>query len=156
MLHLLFIACTQGEQTFGAVNETIGQDQGLAKLEYSPEYIIFSDVTLNILSSQKLTVRSVGDGALMIDKVDISNAANESFYMDESSTEDLSLLPDVTRDFDVTVTLKTNDAQYGELRIRSNDEDNRDVRVPLCAFPAGFEGNQACGNETDTGDTGNR
>ena len=148
MLTFLFIACTQGDQTFGAVNEVSGQDQGTAKLEYSPSEIIFSDVELDFLSSGTITITSVGDGALTIDKVDITNSADGAFYMDEASTENLSLQPEISRDFVVTVLMETSAVHIGELRIRSNDEDHRDVRIPLCAFPLGYEEELLCSNES--------
>ena len=149
MLTFLFIACVTGDQTFGAVNEVTGQDQGLAKLEYQPSEIIFTDVDVDFLSSGTLTISSVGDGALSIDKVDITNSADGAFYMDEASTEDLSLLPEISRDFIVTVLMETADVYLGELRVRSNDEDYRDLRIPLCAFPSGYEGDITCGAEEE-------
>ena len=151
MLTFLLIACTQGDQSFGAVNEVTGQDQGTALLEYSPAEIIFTDVELDFLGSGTLTITSIGDGALSIDKVDITNSADGAFYMDEASTENLSLQPEISRDFVVTILMETAATHIGELRIRSNDEAHRDVRIPLCAFPAGYEGEQVCPEE-DTGE----
>ena len=148
MLTFFFIACTQGDQTFGAVNEVTGQNQGTAQLEYSPAEIIFSDVEVEFLSSGSLTIQSIGDGALAIDKVDITNSADGAFYMDEASTENLSLQPEITRDFVVTILMETAAVHIGELRIRSNDEDHRDVRIPLCAFPLGYEGELICAEES--------
>jgi hypothetical protein len=144
MISLLFVACISGDQTFGAVNEVTGQDQGTAKLEYDPAVIIISDVEVDYLSSGTIMVTSIGDGALSIDKADISNSAEGAFYMDEESNEELSLLPEVSREFIVTVLMEEAIAHYGEMRIRSNDEEYRDLRIPLCAFPIGFEGETNC------------
>ena len=144
MLAWIFIACGQGDQTFGAVKEVSGQDQGTAMMTIDPLEILFQEVEVGILSSGSLVITSVGDGTLAIDSVDITNSVDGAFYMDTSSAEDLSLEAGISREIIATVTMQTAEAHIGEMRVRSNDEDNRDVRIPLCAFPVGYDGEIAC------------
>ena len=149
MLAWIVIACGQGDQTFGAVKEVSGQDQGTAMMTIEPLEILFEDVEVGILSSGSITITSVGDGALSIDSVDITNSVDGAFYMDSSSAEDLSLEPGITREIVATITMQTAEIHIGEMRVRSNDEDNRDVRIPMCAFPLGYDGEIACPSDEE-------
>ena len=153
MLAWIFIACGQGDQTFGAVKEVSGQDQGIAMMTIEPSEILFQEVEVGISTGEYLVITSVGDGALTIDSVDITNSVDGAFYLGTSSSEDLSLEPGISREIVATVTIQTDEVHIGEMRVRSNDEDNRDVRIPLCAFPKGYQGDIACpaDEEEDSG-----
>ena len=155
MLAWIFIACGQGDQTFGAVKEVSGQDQGTAMMTIEPSEILFQNVKVGMTSGESLVITSVGDGTLAIDSVDITNSADGAFYLGVSSPEDLVLEPGVSSEIDATVTIQTAEVHIGEMRVRSNDEDNRDVRIPLCAFPEGYQGDIACPADEDE-DSGGR
>lgn len=97
----------------------------------------------------------MGDNNLVIDKVDITNSANGIFYIDTSSTQDITLAPDSQpRDFVVIVLTPDEELYQGEVRVKSNDADILDLRIPICTFPVGYEGETSCSSgETSEEDT---
>ena len=136
--------CNSADQSFSAKNNDIYGDGGYADLTYSPEEIVFSDMEVLVTYSTELTVESTGDSTLKIDKVDITNSADGVFYIDTSNTEDVNLSPGVAREFIVIAQFQEEGVYYGEARIRSNVASASDIRIPLCAFPAGYEGELTC------------
>lgn len=125
-------------------------------MEYSPTELTITDVEPEITNSGVITVTSVGENALVIDKVDITDSADGIFYIDTSSTKDITLAAGSSRDF-VVIVVTPDDAIYqGEARIKSNDADNLDLRIPICTFPSGYEGEKSCAalmNQDDQDDT---
>ncbi len=147
------IACNTADQGFSAQSQDIYADGGYAELTVAPNEVVFSEMEDGITYSMGFTVESVGETTLQIDKVDITNSAEGVFYIDTSATEDVNLDPGVSREFIVIAQATTAGIYVGEARIRSNDSGNRDLRVPLCAFPLGYEGELTCSEDTDTVDT---
>ncbi len=147
------LACNTADQGFSAQSQDIYADGGYAELTVSPGEVVFSEMEDGITYSTGFTVESIGETTLQIDKVDITNSAEGVFYVDTSATEDVNLDPGVSREFIVIAQATTADVYVGEARIRSNDAANRDLRVPLCAFPMGYEGELTCSEDTEEVDT---
>ncbi len=147
------IACNSADQGFSAQATDIYTDNGYASFEVTPQVIIFTEMEDGITYSSGFTVESTGDAMLQIDKVDITNSAEGVFYIDTSTTEDVNLDPGVSREFFVIAQAVTAGVYVGEARIKSNDSSNRDMRIPICAYPLGYEGALTCGDETDTAET---
>ena len=87
-----------------------------------------------------LTVSSIGESPLEINRIDITNSGEGIFYIEETEYVNLSLDPEASIDVLVIVSglqEEPREAIWGELRIRSNDEETSDLRIPLCAYPTG-------------------
>lgn len=154
LLSVLFSACTTADHTFSAKDDAVILEQGSATIEWSPGELVVIDVEANITFAGILTVTAVGDNNLTIEQVDITNSDSGVFYIDVESTQDIVLMPDSSREFVVIVSVLDNELHQGEVRIRSNDADNRSVFVPICTFPVGYEGELACATDDVVEDTG--
>ena len=151
-LLLTSMGCKSADQSFSAQNQDIYTDSGFAEISVTPTELVFTEVADGITYSLSFTVESIGENALQIDKVDITNSANGVFYIDTSATQDITLETGVSRDFIVIAQAVTADTYLGEARIRSNDASHGDIRIPLCTFPVGFTGELRCVEEVvDTG-----
>lgn len=150
---LLLTACSPTNQTFSKTNDTVYGADGFAEITWSPNEIVFTEMEPMITYSQEFLVTSTGDSALMIDKVDITNSAEGVFYVDTSETQDVNLAPEVERAFIVIAQATETGVYLGEARIKSNDAVNRDVRIPLCGFPVGYDGTTTCDSLMDLDDT---
>ena len=106
-------------------------------LSLSDENLEFPDLEVGILGSQTLIVTSSGDATLEISRIRLTNSANEQFYIQEY--EVFTLEPESTKEIIVTATLAEEGEIEGELQIRSNHADSRDLRIPLYGYSAGFE-----------------
>lgn len=154
LLITFLFACNSADQSFSAKDQNIYADDGYADLTYAPQELVFADMEPLITYSLSLTVESTGEATLQIDKVDITNSAEGIFYIDTSSTEDVNLTPEVSREFIVIAQAQEEGATYfGEARIRSNVSSASDIRIPLCGFPAGYEGELTCSEDDTSTDT---
>ena len=149
-----FFACNTGDLGFSSTNDDIVMQQGDALMEWSPQEIIISDMEVGVTYSGIITITSVGENTLQIDKVDVTDSANGIFYMDTSITEDLSLSAGVSREVILIAQIEEANTYVGEVRIRSNYIHDTDVRIPVCAFPMGYEGELICGDSEEVVDTG--
>jgi hypothetical protein len=154
LLSFLFSACGTGDQTFSAKDDTVLLEQGNATIEWSPGELVVVDVEQNITFSGILTVTAAGEHNLTIEKVDITDSNDGVFYIDVESTQDIVLMPGTSRDFVVIVLVDDDELHQGEVRVRSNDADNRSVFVPICTFPVGYEGDLHCAVDEVVEDTG--
>ncbi len=151
----LVFACKTADQGFTTQTQDIYGDGGFASLSWGPDELVFEEITEGITYSLEINIQSTGDNTLKIDKVDITDSADGVFYVDTSATEDIYLDPGVDRDFIVIAQTTTAGVFLGEVRIKSNDSENRDVRIPLCGFPVEYEGERTCSSLLDeTTDTG--
>jgi hypothetical protein len=151
MILTLMLACG-GEQQFTNNNTNGVGEQGVAELVYSPLEFTFTDLNWedNVSKSAELTITNSGDGNLSLSVVDISDSGGGAFYTTEETN--LIIAPESERSFTVVATLTEFVAAEGELRVKSNDADYLDLRIPLYATPAGWTGDTTGGD--DTGDTG--
>ena len=124
-----------GTSTNFTQNTTPATGGGQPILDISAESLEFSDVEVGIVGSQTLIITSAGDSPLEISRIRLTNSAEEQFYIQEYDL--FTLDPESTKEIIVTVTLAEIGYTEGELQIRSNDADFRDLRVPLLAYTTG-------------------
>ena len=148
-IFLFFLVCAcAGDTGFTKATESTTIDQGFGAISWSPNILLFTDLVPNTVNSLELILISSGDNDLRIDRIDLPETADDVFYMAEEE-EDISLTPDQTKNLTVVAELTIEDAFFGELRILSNDADNRDVRIPLCAYPQGYSDEIVCIEDKD-------
>lgn len=144
-----------GETNFSNNSDDGASEQGVAQMVYSHESMIFTDLNWEdgISSGQAFTITNVGTNDLSVTTIDIADSGDGVFYV--QGEDDLILAPELEREFTVVATLDVNAPAYGEMRIKSNYSEARDLRIPLCAFPAGYKGDMTCAaDDTGAGDTG--
>lgn len=135
MWMLLGLACTQNSTGLGTVSKGSEGVTGDPLLSWTPEEVIIQDCPLNEARSGSLEVSNSGDAALSIYAIEL--IGNEDiFYFDKR--EDLEFAPGVSDSYAIAATLTTDAPAEGELRITSNDPENRDLRVPIQAWPVGY------------------
>lgn len=145
ILGLALAACSKGDTSFSAGNGDGTTQVGNGGLEVTPSAgIVWEGLVPGFPCSEYLRIDSVGLEELNIDQVDITVSGDGVFTL-PSSHEGVSVPPGDFYELAVQATLSTLAPATGELRIKSNDEDNADLRLPLTANPA---------TDWDTGDTG--
>ncbi len=128
---LFFLGCGGGEPGF-VEKEQESEVSGL--MELSSTTLIFSDLELGDTEIAKLTVTSVGEVPLEIERIDITSSGDGSFEIDEDLNRNISLEPSQSHEATITGVLEEAGTKIGELRIRSNDAENPDFRIVLCAY----------------------
>jgi hypothetical protein len=136
------MACA-AEQTFSETDTDIGHQQGTAAALVTPTELVYAGLEVGFTSSQSFKVENVGDAKLALYEVRVVDSAEGQFYM--QIERDLELNPGSVREFQVVVTLATEEALEGTVRVECNDPDQPDILIPLTGTPASLE--------TDTGDT---
>ena len=109
-------------------------------LEVNSSQMEFEIEDFETTINDTLIVSSIGENTLEISRIDITNSGEGIFYTEETLYTDLSLEPETSVEVLVIVSgLQSNptEAIWGELRVRSNDEETPDLRIPLCAYPTG-------------------
>lgn len=153
---LFFLVACGGENNFNTGTDQGSEEQGVAQMVYSDDYIVFTDVLWDpkfpISSGKTFTVSNVGTNNLTISTLDIADSGGGVFFTEEQ--DDLILAPEVSKEITVVATLTEFAPGYGELRIKSNFGEERDLRIPLCAFPEGYTDDMSCGvpEASDTGE----
>ena len=130
------IGCGDNTTNFTQNNPDPTTGGGNPLLSLSEESLTFPDLEVGILGSQTLVVTSIGDSPLEISRIRLTNSASEQFYIQEYDV--FTLDPESTKEIIVTVTLAEEGEVEGELQIRSNDADSRDLRIPLYGYSTGF------------------
>ncbi|NOY28177.1 MAG: hypothetical protein GXP62_20115 [Oligoflexia bacterium] len=139
------MACTGRDTTF--INGTTGNANlaGSGKLEVIPaDGVVWEGVVPGYPCSAYVRVDSVGLEPLNIEQADIVDSGGGVFSL-PTPVADLTVQPDDHIEFVVQALLSSLTTATGELRIKSNDEDTVDLRLPLTANPS---------KSWDTGDTG--
>ena len=136
------IACGGQNGNFTQQPPESNIDVGNPALELSAEMLYFTDVESGIANAQTITLTSIGDSTVEVSKLALSNSVNGLFYMEDFDS--FILNPDSSKEVTILVTLSDEDFAFGELQIRSNDADNRDRRIPLCANLNGYEITDEC------------
>jgi hypothetical protein len=154
-------AACSGEQGFSHSEKDNDNEQGVGVLEVSPTELLFTDLDWEqaISQSQVVKITNVGENNLALYDVGIvdSGAAELGdegvFYMGDFS--EARLAPGVSAEYDVVATLSEYVVAHGEARIRCNDADAADFRIPLTAVPLGWKGDTGEGDDTgEGGDSG--
>ncbi|KAA0206077.1 hypothetical protein EDM68_03660 [Candidatus Uhrbacteria bacterium] len=146
---LALLAACGGETGF---QQTPGQNtttEANGQMEVYPSELTWTDLEVGILSREYLKITSTGDETLRIYDISVVSSASGQFTMEE--VEEFEVEPGLEREFTVACTLAADLPAQGELRIRSNDPDQIDLRLSLYATPLGYTGT---GETGDTGDTG--
>ena len=138
----LLIACGNQNANFTQQTPDSNPNMGTPVLELSADILYFSDVPSGVASAQKILLSSTGDSTVEVSKAALSNSVDGLFYMEQIDTFQLD--PDTSKELTVIVTLTDADFAFGELQIRSNDAENRDRRIPLCANTEGYEISDEC------------
>ena len=123
-----------------ASSEQENTDELPGVLDVSHTQMEFEVEDFETTINDTLTVSSIGENPLEISRIDITNSGEGIFYIEETQYVNLSLDPESTVDVLVIVSglqQEPTEAIWGELRIRSNDEETSDLRIPLCAYPTG-------------------
>ena len=147
MILPLMLACG-GEQQFSNNDVDGVGEQGVAEMSYSPTEFTFTDLNWEdgVSVSAEIVIVNSGDNNLSLSVVDISDSGGGAFYTTEETN--IILQPESDRTFTVVATLYEFASAEGEMRVKSNDADYLDLRIPLTAFPLGWTGDTT----PDTGD----
>lgn len=121
-----------------ASSEQENGDNLSGEVEISADQIELEVEDFETTVSSTLTVSSIGENPLLISRIDITNSGEGLFYVEEELDVELA----VDSSLDVLIIAsglqeELTEPRWGELRVRSNDGSNPDIRVPLCAYPSG-------------------
>jgi hypothetical protein len=116
--------------------------------------MVFTDLNWEqgISSGQDFLGTNIGDNNLSLYTLDIADSGGGAFFVQEEN--DLVLAAGNERTFIVVATLYEEVTAVGQLRVKSNDADARDLRIPLCAFPMGYKGDTSCSLDDEVDDSG--
>ena len=153
---LALVACAGDTEFSSTPDDTIPED-GVAELEISDAEITISEVNYSeqISKSAVFTISNSGDNNLQLYLVGLADSGDGAIYIEEETS--LSLMPGISREFTVVATLTEFISAEGSLRIKSNDSDYLDHRLPVYVFPAGWEdtgGADSGGDDSGSSDTG--
>lgn len=144
-------ACTGTETEFSQRADNTVPESGVASLELSADELIIDEINYAefISKSINFSVTNVGDKTLQLYLVGLADSGDGVFYIEEET--DLALSPGISREFSVVATLSEFVSAEGSVRIKSNDSEYLDHRLPVYAYPAGWEDT---GGSDDTGASG--
>ncbi len=153
VLCALLLGCDSDTQ-FSNTDVDGTNEQGVGALSLDPEELVFTDLSWEegVSQSMDITLTNVGDNNLSISVLDISDSGGGVFYTQDESN--IVLQPGGSRDFTVVATLSTYEVAEGKLRVKTNDADYLDHRVPLIAYPVGWDGSTSGGEDSGADDTG--
>lgn len=153
-LFFALAGCGGGETGFKVADPDNEQVSGEALLEITRAALEWTDLPVGISTSEVFKITSSGETDLNLYEVAIVSSAEGQFYMEEA--EDIELAPGASREFLVVCTLAAEAEAVGEVRIKSNDPDQLDLRVTLTAHPASGDsgGSDTGGSDTGGSDTG--
>ncbi|HND29662.1 MAG TPA: hypothetical protein PLA94_06660 [Myxococcota bacterium] len=98
-----------------------------------------------------MEISNTGDAALSIYAIEL--IGNDDIFFFEKR-EDLEFAPGVSDSYAVAATLTTNEPAEAQLRVTSNDLENRDLRVLIHAWPVGYVPPEDSGGSDSGGDSG--
>ncbi|MCB9777157.1 MAG: hypothetical protein H6742_01170 [Alphaproteobacteria bacterium] len=126
---VLLVACG-GDTGFSAGDNSNDELRGTGSVQlYPADQLSWEGLWPGIACSQYMRLESIGDSDLIIDRVDIVESGGGVFTMSEVMDEVVN--PGEAFEFTVQATLSDPADATGELRIRSNDADTPDIRIPL-------------------------
>ena len=142
LLFLLICACdSNSDLKYNEASSELGDSEEFqTTMELSDNQLAFEVVDDSTTLNKLLTVTNIGENPLEIDRIDITNSGTGIFYVDETDYQEL--LIEIESSIEVMVIMSgleeiPTEAIWGELRIKSNDQENPDQRIPLCAYPSG-------------------
>ena len=138
-LSVFFLIGCSNSANFSNLPQNNVTDQGTVELNWSPEVLLYTDMVGGITYSQTLMLENTGDSSLKIDTIQIvsaqENEQQAQFFVGTDQASDLSLSAGRKLEINIVASLTSNDAAFAEAVIRSNDSENRILRIPLCAYP---------------------
>lgn len=140
----LALGCS-AETNLSNTGQDVAEVEGAGVLTYSPEVLVWNDLTVGTTSGQTLTINSTGELNLNVYQARLIDSANGQFYMEE--TEDKVIGPGQSLDIAIVVTLAKDKDIEGILQVETNDLDHITFTVPLQAHPI-------VEDPIDSGDTG--
>jgi hypothetical protein len=148
LLALGLVAC-QADTGFSGTQDDNNEIEGNGKLEITPTTLEFPDLEIGIASSELIKVTSVGDNTLKLYTVDLADSGGGVFYMEEESS--LSLAPGTVKEFTVVATAEEEGLFVGEMRLKTNDIDNLDLRITTTAWTPGYAPTSSDSGASDSG-----
>lgn len=146
----LLLACG-GEQSFTTGTQGNTNDLGETMMTFSPQTILITDVDVagGVSKVGPIELRNVGTNDLVITRFSISDGGEGGVFLvvRQDEYEDSIISPEGSEEFLVTAQPAESlvgSGVFGELRISTNDPQYRDLRVPLCAYPTGWEEATPC------------
>lgn len=144
-LALVLTACGGGETSFTTGNKDNQNQVGTGQLEVIPaDGVVWEGLIPGYPCTEYVRIDSVGIEDLNIDQIDVVDSGGGVFSLPDSHSG-ISLPPGESYELQVQATLSVLEGTTGELRIKSNDEETVDLRLPLTANPA---------EDWETGDSG--
>lgn len=132
-----------GETGFQSGTGDNATTDATGKMEVYPSELVWTDLSVGIAESQYLKITSTGDEPLRVYDISVVSSAQGQFYMEP--VDEFELEKGHSQEFSVKCTLAALEEAVGELRIKSSDPDQLDLRLTLTADPA------ASGDTADTG-----
>ena len=151
MLLMAWMACTPTSTGLGTISQVSEAEEGDPVLSWSPAELIIKDCPLNEARSGSLELSNMGDAALSIYAIELIGN-DDIFYFEKR--EDLEFAPGVSDSYAVAATLTTNEPVDAQLRVTSNDVENRDLRIVIHAWPVGYVPPEDSGGSDSGGDSG--
>lgn len=148
---LTLAACGDTETGFQQGTDNNATEEGGGVLEFFPTELVWTDLEVGVTASQYAKITSVGTEPLSVYEIGVVSSADGQFTVEDIESFDLQ--PDGEREFTVQCTLTAEALVEGELRVRSNDADQTDLRISLTATPVGYTEPEDTGGDTG-GDTG--
>lgn len=131
----LLAACGKGDTSFSKDQTDNTNIEGTGQLQLTPSGPLeWSELAPGYPCSKYLRIDSLGVQALVVSRIDITVSGGGVFRLPESH-EAIELQQGESYEFRVQAELQTLTEAEGELRIRSNDETEVDLRVPLLGHP---------------------
>jgi hypothetical protein len=132
---LAALACFSNNTGLGTVEQPTEGLTGNPIIEIDPTELFITDCEVGLAKSGTFTISSVGTDNLVIYTIE-RFGDDEIFYFEDQ--EDLEFAPGGGDSYPIAATLKELVPVDGEIRIVTNDVDNRDVRIPVHAWPIGY------------------
>ena len=142
---VFFVIGCSSSANFSNLPQNNVTDQGTVELKWSPEVLLYTGMLFEedagVAQNRVLTLENTGDSSLKIDTIQIvstqENEQQAQFFVGTDQSSDLSIAAGRELDVTVVASLSSNSAAFAETVIRSNDTENRVLRIPLCAYPEG-------------------
>ena len=151
MLLMAAMACTPTSTGLGTVSKVSEGVEGDPLLVWTPTELIIQDCPLNEARSGSVEISNTGTAALSIYAIELIGD-DDIFYFEKR--EDLEFATGVSDSYAVAATLTTNEPAEAQLRVTSNDQENRDLRITVHAWPVGYVPPADSGGSDSGGDSG--
>ena len=144
-LSVFFLIGCSNSANFSNLPQNNVTDQGTVELTWSPDVLLYTEMlyedNTGVAQNRVLTLENTGDSSLKIDTIQIvssqENDQQAQFFVGTDQAGDLSLSAGRELAVNIVASLTSNNAAFAEAIIRSNDTENRILRIPLCAYPEG-------------------